>query len=71
MELGDFYSEYFVDEDLGIDCFSVLDNYFNLIINQFLERFFFDAKVDILNIRQVDYFNYKNRKWVSVVSSYK
>lgn len=71
MELGDFYSEYFVDEDLSIDCFSVLDNYFNLIINQFLERFFFDVKVDILNIRQVDYFNYKNRKWVLVVSSYK
>lgn len=71
MELGDFYFEYFVDEDLSIDCFSVLDNYFNLIINQFLERFFFDVKVDILNIRQVDYFNYKNRKWVLVVSSYK
>lgn len=71
MELGDFYLEYFVDEDLSIDCFSVLDNYFNLIINQFLERFFFDVKVDILNIRQVDYFNYKNRKWVLVVSSYK
>lgn len=33
MELGDFYLEYFVDEDLSIDCFSVLDNYFNLIIN--------------------------------------
>lgn len=71
MELGDFNLEYFVDEDLSIDCFSVLDNYFNLIINQFLERFFFDVKVDILNIRQVDYFNYKNRKWVLVVSSYK
>lgn len=71
MELGDFYFEYFVDEDLSIDCFSVLDNYFNLIIDQFLERFFFDVKVDILNIRQVDYFNYKNRKWVLVVSSYK
>lgn len=71
MELGDFYLEYFVDEDLSIDCFSVLDNYFNLIIDQFLERFFFDVKVDILNIRQVDYFNYKNRKWVLVVSSYK
>lgn len=71
MELGDFYLEYFVDDDLSIDCFSVLDNYFNLIINQFLERFFFDVKVDILNIRQVDYFNYKNRKWVLVVSSYK
>lgn len=32
-EPGDFHSEHSADEDSGTDCFSVLDNYLNLIIN--------------------------------------